>query len=833
MPSLRKISLLAAVVVAGGFLHAQTQKPPASGPDPIVQQVRTALGHGSAADARRAIETSKSPANATQLAAALIDIFEGKDDEARTKLLALVNARAGVDASLELGLLEMRHGRRSEGQQLLGPIVANRTFNGPEDYFRLARAAIPVGEYLLANDAYQRVKDEPRADIQTEWGDLFEDRDAAGEAVTSYQLALKADSAWVRAYLGISRAVFEEDPKAASEALETARKLAPDHPDVWLLTAERRIFEDDLPAAKAALDKVAAARPNTVEEAALRGGIAYIEGKTADIDAALAKVKTIDPASARGYRALGEAAALKYRFDDAAAFAKKAVELDIVDSKAHADYGLYLMRIGDEKQARVELEQAFKLDGTDTITFNLLGMLDSLDKFEVIEKPPFIFKFPQAEAGALGAYAVPLANEAYQTFQKRYGFQPKGPILVEIFAKHDDFAVRTLGIMGLEGALGSCFGRVVSLDSPRARPPGDFSWQATLWHEIAHVFSLQLSDYRVPRWLTEGISVFEEHRRQPAWGRELTLEYAYMLARNRTFGVKGLPQAFKRIESLAMAYFEASLVVEHLVELNGDAGLQTLLKAYAERATDAEAFARAFGRSVDDVEASFKAFVTARYGELAKAMADPPSKPDTGNVPGLRALAAQAPQNYSVQHALGVALIKTGDLAGARTALERAAQLAPQAQGDDSPHSLLAAIADKEGDLARKRRELRALLLYDHTNVTAARELARLAAAAKATDDEDYALRLVADLDPFDGQTHGLLGRRLYEKNDYAAALIEFQAAVAVGPPNLAEAHADVAEAALKLNRKDEAKQAAIMALKQAPTYARAQDLLLAAIGRE
>ena len=69
-------------------------------------------------------------------------------------------------------------------------------------------------------------------------------------------------------------------------------------------------------------------------------------------------------------------------------------------------------------------------------------------------------------------------------------------------------------------------------------------------------------------------------------------------------------------------------------------------------------------------------------------------------------------------------------------------------------------------------------------------------------------------------------------KGDHAAALIEFQAAVAVGPPNLAEAHSDVAEAALKLGRKDEAKRAAILALKQAPTFARAQDLLLEAIGR-
>jgi len=35
-----------------------------------------------------------------------------------------------------------------------------------------------------------------------------------------------------------------------------------------------------------------------------------------------------------------------------------------------------------------------------------------------------------------------------------------------------------------------------------------------------------MSKQRIPRWLTEGISVFEEYRRNPAWGRELTLEFA-------------------------------------------------------------------------------------------------------------------------------------------------------------------------------------------------------------------------------------------------------------------------------------------------------------------
>ena len=165
-----------------------------------------------------------------------------------------------------------------------------------------------------------------------------------------------------------------------------------------------------------------------------------------------------------------------------------------------------------------------------------------------------IFKFDPGEAAVLAPYALPLAQEAYDAFVKRYGFTPKGPILIEVFPVHDDFAVRTLGLPGLVGALGACFGRVIAMDSPQARqPPGTFSWHATLWHEIAHVFTLQLSDYRVPRWLTEGVSGYEEHRRHPAWGRELTLEYAHALSRGGTFGVKKLPEGFKRPETSSIA----------------------------------------------------------------------------------------------------------------------------------------------------------------------------------------------------------------------------------------------------------------------------------------
>ena len=41
-----------------------------------------------------------------------------------------------------------------------------------------------------------------------------------------------------------------------------------------------------------------------------------------------------------------------------------------------------------------------------------------------------------------------------------------------------------MGLPGL-GALGVTFGKVVAMDSPSGRKPGDFHWASTLWHELS------------------------------------------------------------------------------------------------------------------------------------------------------------------------------------------------------------------------------------------------------------------------------------------------------------------------------------------------------------
>ncbi len=156
----------------------------------------------------------------------------------------------------------------------------------------------------------------------------------------------------------------------------------------------------------------------------------------------------INPSFGEIYRVAAELSARNYRFDEAVSLAREAVTLDPANARAHAELGMHLMRTGEEGEARQSLDRAFKIDPYDVVTYNLLALLDTLDKFVEFREGDIILKLHPAEAPVMREYAMPLAQEALKTLSAKYHFTPKGPILVEIFPKHDDFAVRTLGPAG-------------------------------------------------------------------------------------------------------------------------------------------------------------------------------------------------------------------------------------------------------------------------------------------------------------------------------------------------------------------------------------------------
>jgi len=101
-----------------------------------------------------------------------------------------------------------------------------------------------------------------------------------------------------------------------------------------------------------------------------------------------------------------------------------------------------------------------------------------------------------------------------------------------MYPDHEDFAVRTAGMPGL-GILGATFGYVVAMDSPSGRPPQQFQWGTTLWHEMAHVFTLETTHHLVPRWFSEGVSVFEEWRSGPNPGVRIPMSVYVAMQEDR------------------------------------------------------------------------------------------------------------------------------------------------------------------------------------------------------------------------------------------------------------------------------------------------------------
>jgi cellulose synthase operon protein C len=831
-PAPRDATVLAAPAVR--------QAPPRVASDTAwFRTARAAIAHGKRTEAESMARSrgTGDPAAAAILGRLAVD--RGEYDDALALLGPAAAANPIGEAALELGLLQRSLGRASDAAQTLAPLVnATRGAVTGDGLLRAARAAHALDQARTANtlyrDAAAALKDDPA--VNTAWGLLFHEKHTPAEAVTSFRVAIKADGDWAPAYAGLARALADENPPEAAAAAARALALDPALTDAHLFLAESALDDEKPAAARAEIDKVLAINPRSPDAYTLVAARAWVAGRTADYEAAVARALAVNPTRGDTYRVVAAHAARNYRFDEAVALGRQAIALEPSNIRAHAELGMHLLRAGDEREARRVLDIAFRGDPYDVVTLNLLRVLETLDGFDSLTADVATIRLHPDESPVLRLYAGPLAARALSEMRTRYGLAMKGPVTIQVFPKHVDFAVRTTGLMGMVGALGASFGSVVTQDSPRARPPGSFNWEATMWHELAHVFTLQLSNQRVPRWLTEGVSVYEESLVDPAWARDSEMSFAHAYGRGLVLPLAELNSGFARPDLISLAYFQSSLVVSLIVDRYGLEGLRTMLRAFADGADVEAALRKATQAGLADLQKAFDARLAERYGATARAlrMPDGVELPRGGTAEAWTSIAAKYRGSYPVQMAAGEALASANARDAALAAYERAAALVPFATGADSPRARIADLAERAGDLRRALAELSALVADDHLNIDAARRLARL--AARLGDPRAAALgwSRVVTIDPFDAAAHTALGRLGMDRKDTGLAEREFRAALAAGPTDPAPAHCDLAEALLLNGRRAEARKEVVAALEIAPTYERAQELLLKIVdGRE
>ena len=326
----------------------------------------------------------------------------------------------------------------------------------------------------------------------------------------------------------------------------------------------------------------------------------------------------------------------------------------------------------------------------------------------------------------------PVAERAWREMSERYGYAPAEPLRVEVYPRHADFSVRTVGLVGI-GALGVSFGPALAMDSPTARDRGDFNWASTLWHEIAHSFHIGVSDSNVPRWFSEGLAVHEQRKADSGWGHQAGVSFVRSLASGDLRPVSELDRGFsspRHPGEVRDSYYQASLVFEVIEDRYGFPAIVEMLHAYRDGANNAEAFERALGVDLDDFDRDFEAFLKGRFaaaiasvgaGEAGTSNAPVPAgMPDiVRDIATLKAEVARNPGRFVPRMALGQALFRDGRRAEAAEHFEAALELFPRYGGPGGAHWFLGRIREEEGDTAAAVAHYRAFLALNESHYDA------------------------------------------------------------------------------------------------------------------
>ena len=140
---------------------------------------------------------------------------------------------------------------------------------------------------------------------------------------------------------------------------------------------------------------------------------------------------------------------------------------------------------------------------------------------------------------------------------------------------------------------------------------------------------------------------------------------------------------------------------------------------------------------------------------------------------------------------------------------------------------MIAKIALEQKDTARAIKALEEVMRVDHADVESARKLTELVTpTGDAARTEDAYRRLIA-IDPFDREAEAQLGRLALKRKDPLTAVRSFKSVLGSNPPDRAQAHVELAEAHLAAGQYADAKKQTLAALEIAPSFERAQDLLL------
>ena len=669
--------------------------------------------------------------------------------------------------------------------------------------------------------------------------ELFLEKIQSAEAQKEIDVILAENPRNARALLAAARRHQFDGEPGADSLVRASLDVNPNLVPARVFFASLLLDSESHDRALAEVRRALAVDSTSLEALAMAAAIHKLGNDERGFEDAKRRALARNPRYAELFNTVAELSARHRLYDQAVEFARQATVIEPKSWRGHGLLGMNQLRVGAIDSGRASLERAFKGDPYDVWVKNTLDLMDTYKDYTLTSTPRFTLFIGSRESALLAPYLGDLLEEAYDRFSTTYGYKPKTPIRAEVYRSHADFSVRTVGLAGL-GALGVSFGQVLALDSPGARELGAFNWGSTVWHELAHTFTLGMTNHRVPRWLSEGISVYEERRARPGWGADATVSFLSAYNRKLLVPVSRMNDGFMRPaypEQVIHSYYQASLICELIERDFGARALTRMLEGYRDGLNTEQVFQSVLKTDLASFDKRFDAYMQERFGKVAPTIrvasrgarpaipgaVGPPTQPPVSSKP----TGTPDPNDFIGQLTMGRALLDNGDVDGALGYFERAKTLFPDYAGNDSPRWYLARIHKDRGAFAKAAAELKVLTAANENHYAAHIDLADV---LQALGDEAGAAAMLDRsmyIYPYDPAMHVRLATLYAKTGDRKRAVRERRAVVALAPVDRAEALYQLALAHHEAGDAAAARREVLNALEEAPNFDKAQALLL------
>lgn len=670
---------------------------------------------------------------------------------------------------------------------------------------QFVEAALAIGELALAKHDYALAGD-------------------------SYQQAVKLDADHPDAWWGVAAAFASSDAEKATAAIARALEINPRHIPSLLLLIDGHIDAERYDVARELLGKIREVNPHHPRAIAYYAVLAHMSNDATREKRLRDAALRYDSRNPEVDHTIGRKLSQKYRFAEGAEYQRRALEFAPQHLAAKTQLAQDLLRLGQEDEGLRLAQEVNRSDGYNVFAHNLVTLQEELAKFRTLERNGFQVRMEAREAEIYGERVLALLTRAKRELCARYDVEVAEPIIVELFPRQQDFAIRTFGMPGGAGFLGVCFGTVITANSPASQRGTPACWEATLWHEFCHAVTLGKTHNKMPRWLSEGISVYEERRADSSWGQALDARYRAMIVGGELTPVSQLSGAFLQPKSplhLQFAYFESSWVVEYIIEKRGLETLQRILTDLSVGMPLNESLARYFG-TVEALDGEFADYARQRADQLAP-MVDwsTPDLPRNADAPAVQAWLEDHPDNYVALGKLAELQMARSDWPGAVRTLERMRMLFPHDHSAASPLRALASVYRQLKDNSKERAVLEKLVELSASELGAWERLAELAEQAEEWQAMGRFVERALGVQPLSAETQrraALAAERLGRDDDAIAA---YRAELSLDPLDPSLVHYRLALALRKKGLLDAAKRHTLLALEQTPRYQDAQRLLL------